>query len=312
MNSRNPLLDAFIPWLKAERPIDWRGRFKREAILDLEIGFGNGELLVRSALAHPERDFVGLELKWALIRKALRNITRSKVTNVRLLKADARVALDRLFIAGSLSRVNAFFPDPWPKKRHAKHRLFSHDFLKVLNSRLVNDGKVRIITDYQPYVEWIRDQVPHTGFEVTCETMAPRFGTKYERKWHEMGQEEFNELNLFKREHVEIPLKEDRPLKTYHLEQFDPDRFEPMGQRGEIVVNFKEFLYDPKRHKGIVKVMVVEGNLTQHLWIEIGQKGDHWYLHPAKGWGIVPTDGVQRALDLVQKAAQKERQVPLR
>jgi tRNA (guanine-N7-)-methyltransferase len=305
MNSRNPPLDPFIPWLKGERPIDWCRRFGREAILDAEIGFGNGELLVRLAQAHPERNFVGLELKWASIRKALRNIARANVTNVRLLQADARVALDRLFMARSLHRVYALFPDPWPKKRHAKHRLFSHDFLKVLNSRLVNEGEVRIVSDYQPYVNWIVDQVPRTGFEVACQTIRPRFDTRYERKWHERGQEEFHELKLLKREHVGITLKEDRPLKTYYLERFDPDRFEPADQRGEIVVNFKEFLYDPKRHKAIVQVMVVEENLTQHLWIEIGQKRDHWYLHPAKGCGVVPTEGVQRALDLVHEAAQK-------
>jgi tRNA (guanine-N7-)-methyltransferase len=305
MNSRNPPLDSFIPWLKAERPIDWCRRFGREAILDAEIGFGNGELLVRWAQEHPERDFVGLELKWASIQKALRNIARANVTNVRLLQADVRVALDRLFMPRSLHRVYALFPDPWPKKHHAKYRLFSHDFLTVLNSRLVNEGEVRIVSDYQPYVNWIVDQIPRTGFELTCETMPPRFDTKYERKWQERGQEEFHELKLLKRGHVGILLKEDRPLRTYYLERFDPDRFEPADQRGEIVVNFKEFLYDPKRHKAIVQVMVVEENLTQNLWIEIGQKKDHWYLHPAKGCGVVPTEGVQRALDLVHEAAQK-------
>ena len=305
MNPRNPSLEPFIPWLKAERPIDWWRRFGGEAILDVEIGFGNGELLVRLAQTHPERNFVGLDLRWISIQKALRNIARANVTNVRLLQADARVSLDRLFVPRSLHRVCALFPDPWPKKRHAKHRLFSHDFLKVLNSRLVNGGEVRIVTDYQPYVNWILEQVPRTGFEVTYETMPPRFDTKYERKWHERGREEFHELQLLKREHVGIPLKEDRPLKTYYLEQFDPDRFEPMDQRGEIVVEFKEFLYDPKRHKAMVQVMVAEENLTQNLWIAIGQKRERWYLRPAKGCGIVPTEGVQRVLDLVHEAAQK-------
>ncbi len=305
MNSRNPSLEPFIPWLKAERPIDWGQRFGGEVILDLEVGFGYGELLVRLAQTNPERHFVGLELKWASIRKALRNIAQANVSNIRLLQADARVALDRLFVPQSLHRVYALFPDPWPKKRHARHRLFSHAFLKVLNSRLEYGGTVRIVTDYQPYLSWILEQIPRTGFEVTCKTIPPRFDTKYERKWRKNGQKEFHELCLIKREHIEIPLKEDRPLKTYYLEQFDPDRFGPVDQRGETVVEFKEFLYDSKRHKAMVRVIVVEENLTQHLWIEIGQKRERWYLRPAKGCEIVPTEGVQRALDLVHEAAQK-------
>lgn len=271
----------------------------------MEIGFGNGELLVRLAMTHPERNFVGLELQWSSIQKTLRNIDRAKVTNVRLLQADARVVMDRLFMARSLHRVSALFPDPWPKKRHAKHRLFSHDFLKVLNSRLVNNGEAGIITDYQPYVNWILEQIPGTGFEVSCETIPPRFGTTYERKWHERGQGEFHELQLLKREHLGIPSKEDRPLKTYYLEQFDADRFEPTDLRGEIVVNFKEFLYDPKRQKGMVQAIVTEGNLTQNFWIEIGQRRERWYVRAARGCGIVPTVGIQRALDLVREATQR-------
>ncbi len=303
MNPGNPSLKSLILWQKAKRPINWRERFRRETILEVEIGFGYGEFLVRQAQAHPERDFVGLELKWASVQKALRNIAKANAINVRLLRTDARIAFDRLFLPQSLHRVHSLFPDPWPKKRHTKHRLFSHAFLRLLNSRLVSGGEARIITDYQPYSDWILEQVPGTGFEVFCKMIPPRFGTKYETKWHESGQREFYELKLLKREHVKIPLKEDRPLKTYHLEQFDPDRFHPMDERGETVIEFKEFLYDPKHRKGMALVVVAEENLTQNFWIEIGQSRERWYIRPAQGCGVVPTAGVQRALDLAYDAA---------
>jgi tRNA (guanine-N7-)-methyltransferase len=305
MNPRNPSLKPLILWLKAERPINWQQQFGREAILDVEIGFGCGEFLVRLAQTHPERNFVGLELKWASIQKALRNIAQANVGNVRLLQADARVAFDRLFLPQSLHRVYALFPDPWPKKRHAKHRLFSHSFLKLINSRLINGGEARIITDYQPYSNWILEQAPDTGFQAFCKPIPPRFGTKYESKWHEKGQREFYELQLLKREHVEIPLKEDKPLKTYHLEHFDPDRFQPADERGDTVVEFKEFFYDPKYQKGMVLVVVAEENLTQHFWIEVGKGRQRWYIRPAKGCGVVPTVGAQRALELVREAGHK-------
>ncbi len=302
MEPRDLSLKPLILWLKAERPIDWQRRFGRGTILEVEIGFGYGEFLVQLAKAHPERNFVGLELKWAPVRKALRNIAQARTHNVRLIQADARVAFDRLFLPNSLHRVYALFPDPWPKKRHAKHRLFSHAVLKLLNSRLVSGGEVRIITDCQPYLNWILEQVPGAGFAANCKSIPPRFGTKYEHKWHVSGQKEFYELRLLKRDHVEIPLKEDTPLMTYHVEHFDPERFQPMDERGDTIAEFKEFLYDPKRQKGMVMVVVAEENLTQHFWIEIGQERGLWYIRPSKGCGVVPTTSVQRALDLVRDA----------
>ncbi len=305
MDPRDLSLKHLILWLKTERPIDWRRQFGRETILELEIGFGYGDFLVQLAKKHPERDFVGLELRWASIQKALRNITQAKAHNIRLIQADARVALDRLFLPQSLHRVYALFPDPWPKKRHAKHRLFSHAFLRLLNSRLVGGGEAHIITDYQPYLNWILEQVDGTGFEVNRRSIPPRFGTKYERKWHEGGQREFHELRLLIREHAEIPLKEDIPLMTYHVDHFNPDRFHPLNERGDTVAEFKEFLYDPKRQKGMVMVVVAEENLTQQFWIEIGQERGRWYIRPSKGCGVVPTTGVQRALDLVRDAAHQ-------
>jgi tRNA (guanine-N7-)-methyltransferase len=305
MNPGDLSLKHFIFWLKAERPIDWQKQFGRETILEVEIGFGYGEFLVDLAQKHPERNFVGLELRWVAIRKGLRNIVQARADNVLLIQADARVAFDRLFLPQSLHRVYSLFSDPWPKKRHAKHRLFSHAFLMLLNSRLVRGGEAHIITDYQPYLSWILEQVDGTGFEVHRRSIPPRFGTKYERKWRESGQREFQELRLIKRDHVEIPLKEDIPLMTNHVDHFNPERFHPLNERGDTVAEFKEFLYDPKRHKGMVMVVVAEENLTQHFWIEIGQKQGRWYIRPSKGCGVVPTTGVQRALDLVRDAAHQ-------
>ncbi|UCD71318.1 MAG: tRNA (guanosine(46)-N7)-methyltransferase TrmB [Syntrophobacterales bacterium] len=305
MDPRNLSRKPLIPWLQAERPIDWKRQFGRKAILEVEIGFGYGEFLVTLAQTHPEWNFVGLEVKWASIQKTLRNIAHAKVCNVRLIQAEARVAFDRLFLPQSLHRIYALFPDPWPKKRHVKHRLFSHVFLKLLNSRLICGGEVRIITDDEPYSNWILEQASGTGFQAFGELIPPRFGTKYERKWHESGQKEFYELQLLKQEHVEIPLKEDIPLKTYHIEHFDPDRFQPSNERGKNVIEFKEFLYDIKHRKGMVQVVVAEANLTQNFWIEIGQDRKGWYIRVGKGCGVVPTTGVQRALDLVRDAAHQ-------
>lgn len=292
-------LNPFIPWMKEKHPVEWPKKFGRSAELEVEIGFGLGDFLVQQAQAHPEKDFLGIELGWVYIRRTLRKIALAGVKNVRVIQADVRVALERGFLEKSLRSACSLFPCPWPKKRHVKFRLFSRAFLKLINSRIADDGEVLVVTDSRSYFEWILSQLSGTGFEALSKMVSPRFSTKYERKWHALGQETFYELRLIKRQHIKIPLKEDMSLITYRVDSFDPERFDPPERRGRIMVEFKEILYDPKQQKGMVRSVVGEDNLVQDFWIEIVRKEKLWHIRPAKGCSIIPTAGIQRALDLV-------------
>jgi tRNA (guanine-N7-)-methyltransferase len=302
MKKRYLSLRPYILWQKKEHPLPWESIFGRKAPLDVEIGFGNGEFLVRQALLSPERNFVGMELKWGSIRRGLRQIARAGLSNVRLLQIDSRVALDRLFPPLSLDHVYALFPMPWPKRHHERHRLFSHKFLKLLNNRLINNGEAQIVTDCEPYFTWVLGQLPGTGFNVNTKFSFPQFDTKYERKWQEKGQNKFFEINLVKQEHWEIPLKEEVAVRTYCTEHFDPENFSPANERGEVVVQFQDFLFDSKRQRGMVRVIVVEDIFTQDFWIGIESREGGWHIKVAPGCEVASTVGVQRALDLVHEA----------
>ena len=155
MKPRYISLKPLVLWRQAKRPTDWQRRFGRKATLEVEIGFGNGEFLVRRAQAHPECDFLGIELEWPSTHRALRKIAQANLPNVRLIQADARHAFERLLLPRSLHRAYALFPSPWPKERNARYRLFSHAFLKLLNSRLETGGETQIVTDHRPYLDWI-------------------------------------------------------------------------------------------------------------------------------------------------------------
>ena len=303
MKKRYLSLRPFILWQKKEHPIQWVEVFERKALLEVEIGFGNGEFLVRQALTYPERNFVGMELKWGSIRRALRQIARASLSNVRLLQIDSRVALERLFLPLSIDHVYALFPMPWPKRHHERHRLFSHNFLKLLNNRLMTKGEVQIVTDCEPYFAWVLEQLPGTGFTVDTKISFPQFNTKYERKWQEKGQNKFFEISLLKQEHREIPVKEEVAVKTYCVAHFDPEKFFPTNERGEVVTQFQEFLFDPKRQRGMVRVIVVEDILTQDFWIAIESREAGWHIKVAHGCEVASTVGVQKALDLVHEAA---------
>lgn len=305
MKARYLSLQPLLLWQHVERPIDWVQQFARQAPVDVEIGFGNGEFLVREAQEHPERNFVGIEQEWASVQRGLRRITQANIPNVRVLLVDARIALERLFPAQTVQRVYALFPCPWPKERHIKHRLFAQTFLTLLNSRLVPEGEVQMVTDHEAYLHWVLDQVPDTGFVAQWTTVAPRFSTKYERKWCETGQQEFYDLRLRKTTHVVRPLTEDATLHTHRIASFNATQFQPGTLHGAITVTCKEFLYDPQRQKGMVWVFVAEADLTQDFWIEIVRRGADWAIRPARGCGIVPTVGVQCALDLVRDTAQQ-------
>jgi tRNA (guanine-N7-)-methyltransferase len=200
---------TLIHWQVEERPIDWQQQFGRTASLEIEIGFGNGDFLVTNAEAFPERNFIGIEIKKDRVTKTLRRIAQARVNNIRLVQMDARMAFDRLFRSQSVQRVYALFPDPWPKNRHIKRRLFSLSFIRTINSRMKVGGEVLIITDHQPYFDWILKQTVTAGFVEKCELVSPCYRTEYEQKMHRRGQDEFYKLQLIKQEHIEVPLVND-------------------------------------------------------------------------------------------------------
>lgn len=304
MKARYLSLAPLLLWQHIERPVAWAQRFGRQAPLVVEIGFGNGEFVVREAQAHPEWNFLGIEPEWASVQRGLRRIAQAGLANVRLLLADARIAFERLVEPQTVQCVYVLFPCPWPKERHSKHRLLSQPFLTLLNSRLVTDGEVQMVTDHEPYLQWVLTQLADTGFHAHWTTVAPRFGTKYERKWCATGQQAFYDLRLRKTAHIDRPLVAEVTLQTHRIAHFDATHFVPGSLHGAITVTCKEFLYDPQRQKGMVWVFVAEEGLTQDFWIEITRSGAAWAIRPARGCGMVPTVGVQRALDLVRDAAQ--------
>src|SRR3989338_2350528 len=222
MNRRYCSFEPIVVPYTLKRPICWDEQFSRKAPIDVEIGFGMGEVLIRSARQSPDRNHIGIEQHWERIYKTLRAITIEQSLqqgplcgNIRILKLDARLCFERLFGCRSIDSVVCLFPCPWPKKGHVKHRLFTNAFLRLVNNRLKNGGQLKIVTDYYPYYEWILDQSSKTGFHVETSTALSQYGTKFERKWREEGQEEFFELKLTKKKHLAVPVKKDTILKSY-------------------------------------------------------------------------------------------------
>jgi len=116
----------------------------------LEIGFGGAEHMIAQARANPHVGIIGCEPFEEGVVKALAVVADETLGNIRLHADDARPLL-RWLPAGSLARVFILFPDPWPKTRHHKRRLFSAPFLDELARVVRPGGELRFATDWGHY-----------------------------------------------------------------------------------------------------------------------------------------------------------------
>jgi tRNA (guanine-N7-)-methyltransferase len=131
--------------------LDFTARFGRRAALVVEIGFGNGENLLALATAHPEKDFLGIEVHRAGVGHLLLRAEEAGLGNLRVMQHDAVEAFEHQIAPGALDEVLVLFPDPWHKKRHHKRRLVQPDFVALLASRLRIGGRLQLATDWEPY-----------------------------------------------------------------------------------------------------------------------------------------------------------------
>jgi tRNA (guanine-N7-)-methyltransferase len=289
-----------------DRPSVWDEIFGNQRPVEVEIGFGNGEYLERLSRVNPQINFVGFEQYCERIHRTLRKLSRTGLDNVRVLRLDARAGFERYFVPKTVSAVHCLYPPPWPKKSDAKHRLFTGDFLKLVNSRLVEGGALKVVTDHYPYVDWIRENSRDTGFSVAFKNIEANYGTKFEKKWVVGGQREFYELLLTKQRHVPVKTKEDASLQSYSLKDFDPDNFsfKNYSQEG-IAVSFKEILFDAKKKTALVHVVACDGPLVQNVRIVIAHSSKGWRINLAEGGMLMPTMAVAKALECVYQAAKK-------
>lgn len=179
-------------------PTHW---FATEQPLTLEIGFGRGESLLAQALAEPKVNFIGVEVYRPGMGRLLAQLAQEEVENVRLIHADAAELLAHYFLAGSLQRLQLFFPDPWPKKRHHKRRLVQQPWLSLVHRVLVSGGLLHLATDWEEYALQMQAEIArHDGFENSYPEsgFAPRPPwrpvTKFEQRGLKLGHQIYDLL----------------------------------------------------------------------------------------------------------------------
>ena len=178
-----------------EQPLDLPALFGNEHPVILEIGFGNGESLADQAAAEPQHNFLGIEVHRPGVGHLLRLIEERGLANLRLVNHDAVEVLEHMIPERSLSGVQIYFPDPWPKKKHHKRRIVQPPFLRLLASRMRPGAFLHLATDWQDYAEHmvealhqVEDLFENTAVEgAFVPRPARRPQTKFERRGQRLG-----------------------------------------------------------------------------------------------------------------------------
>ena len=140
--------------------------FERDAPLEVDLGCGDGSFLVAMAAQYPDRNFLGVERLLGRVKKVCRKTKRQGLENLRMLRLESRYTIEWLLPEASVSRLHLLCPDPWPKARHHRRRLFQPDFLDAVRKVLVPGGEFLFMTDHPEYFEWAEEiMTTYRGFK---------------------------------------------------------------------------------------------------------------------------------------------------
>jgi tRNA (guanine-N7-)-methyltransferase len=160
----------------------------RGAPLILEIGSGMGETTAEIAKAHPEVDFVAVEVHGPGVGSLLNRVAAAELTNVKVVRHDALDVLEHMIADGTLAAIHLFFPDPWPKKRHHKRRLVQPAFAALAARKLKDGGILHAATDWPDYAEHMNDVFSKEALlEPAARGFTSRPVTKFESRGQRLG-----------------------------------------------------------------------------------------------------------------------------
>ncbi len=194
-NAQQRSLDTLLPRFGipyAPQALDLEAAFGRSAPRILEIGFGMGETTAAIAQAHPEHDYLAVEVHSPGVGSLLKQIGERGLDNVRIIQHDAVEVLEHMIPNDALDGAHIFFPDPWHKARHKKRRLIQPPLVAMLARKLKPGGYLHVATDWQDYAEQVLSVLSAEPLlQNTVTGYAPRPShrplTKFEQRGLKLG-----------------------------------------------------------------------------------------------------------------------------
>ncbi|WP_020677178.1 tRNA (guanosine(46)-N7)-methyltransferase TrmB [Geopsychrobacter electrodiphilus] len=196
MTQRMTLITSpcYVPESRLHKLDDLQELFACRQPLNLEIGCGIGDFVVQLAEREPQHNFIAIDIFNRGCDQSARRIEEAGLTNVRVLRTEARSLLLHHVKPQSLRAIYINCPDPWPKKRHRKRRLVNSDFLKLALHFLEEEGHFNFSTDFTDYgIEVGELLTAEPGFNNCHATpYTHELGSypisKYMRRFLELGQ----------------------------------------------------------------------------------------------------------------------------
>lgn len=172
----------------------WQKRFGNQQPIHIEIGTGKGQFIVGMAKAHPEINYIGIEMQLSVISLALDKLVEEALPNLQLLHVDGS-DLNNYFADNEVDQIYLNFSDPWPKKRHAKRRLTFKTFLAVDEQILKPAGEIHFKTDNRGLFEYSLSSFSKYGMtlekvwlDLHASDYPDNIMTEYEEKFSQKGQ----------------------------------------------------------------------------------------------------------------------------
>ena len=148
-----------------QEPVELKGRWheflENDKPIHIEVGMGKGRFIMDLAALHPDINYIGIERYTSVLLRAVQKIEENPLPNVHFLCIDA-ATLPEIFGKGEVDKIYLNFSDPWPKDRHARRRLTSHEFLDRYNEFLAADGCIEFKTDNQDLFTFSLEEIENS------------------------------------------------------------------------------------------------------------------------------------------------------
>jgi len=173
----------------------WQEIFKNDRPVCIEYCSGNGAWVIERAKNEPQFNWVAVEKRFDRVRKIWSKAQNEKVDNLLVIWGYAQTVIENYFLDRKVNHVFINFPDPWPKDRHAKHRLLQTGFVDQLHGHMAESGELWIATDDTHTAQnSIGILLDHPGFQPLLQKPYfvcdwPSYGSSYFLKlWETLGR----------------------------------------------------------------------------------------------------------------------------
>ena len=170
--------------------------FKNENDVVLELGCGKGEYTTGLASRHPQKNFIGTDIKGARLWRGLKTCQEENLKNVAFVRTRINL-IDMYFDKAEVSDIWITFPDPHPRGVDERRRLTSPAFLKKYHTILKNGGTINLKTDNIIFLEYTLDVLREQNHEILelnydvygsgLDNELTQIQTHYEKRWLKHG-----------------------------------------------------------------------------------------------------------------------------